>query len=147
MDFFPTDDLRTDEITLLLDHIEPGDPAKQWVPAYCFYICDTQGEKMGVCDLRIGHNENTYYGGNIGYTIWPGYRGHHYAAKACRLLLRLARRHGMEQLYITCSPENAASRRTCEAAGGTLVEVAVLPPHNEMYKEGDREKCIYRFVL
>lgn len=147
MEFFDTADLQTEELTLLLDHTAPGDPAKQWVPAYCFYICDPQGTKMGVCDLRVGHNENTYYGGNIGYTVWPEYRGHHYAGKACKLLFRLARRHGMERLIITCDPENAASRRTCLYAGGLLKEIAELPPHNEMYRQGDRRKCIFEFAL
>lgn len=147
MHFYPTEDLKSEELTLLLDHIQPGDPEKQWVPAYCFYICSPQGEKMGVCDLRVGHNENTYYGGNIGYSIWPDYRGHHYAAKACRLLFRLAKRHGMEYLYITCNPNNIASRRTCEAAGGVLLEIADLPSHNDLYKEGDRQECIYQFTL
>lgn len=147
MEFYATEDLRTDELHLLLDHIEPENPEKQWVPAYCFYICSPQGVKMGVCDLRVGHNENTYYGGNIGYAVWPEYRGHHYAAKACRLLFALARKHDLKQLYITCSPENVASRRTCERVGGVLVEIAELPPENEMFEEGERTKCIYRVEL
>lgn len=40
---------------------------------------------MGYCDLRIGYNDNLYYGGHIGYGINEEYRGHHYDAKACEL--------------------------------------------------------------
>ena len=97
--------------------------------------------------MRIGHNDNTYYGGNIGYTVFPPYRGKHYAAKACKLLFELARMHGMEYLYISCDPDNVASRKTCEYAGGEFVETAILPEENEMRKNGEIAKCIFRFVL
>ena len=71
--------------------------------------CDNNGTKIGVCDLRIGHNENTYYGGNIGYGIDEEYRGHHYAGKACLLLFELARKHEWDYVIITCNPDNFAS--------------------------------------
>ncbi len=102
---------------------------------------------MGVCDLRVGHNDNTYYGGNIGYTVFEEYRGHHYAAKACRLLFHLAKKHGMEHLTITCDPDNAPSYKTCEALGGKLLEVAALPTYNEMYALGKRQVRVYSFDL
>ena len=37
-----------------------------------------------------------------------------------RLLLPLARRHGLQTVWITCNPDNWASRRTCELAGAEL---------------------------
>ena len=98
-----------------------ADPAKSWLPAYHFAICDWNGVKMGGCDQRVGHNRNTYYGGNIGYHIAEPYRGRHYAGKACLLLFELARRHGLEYLVITCNPDNLPSRRTCEWLGGELL--------------------------
>ena len=45
------------------------------------------------------------------------------------------------------NPENTASRRTCEFAGGVLEGIVELPPDNDMYLEGERQKCIYRFSL
>jgi len=45
---------------------------KGWVPAYHFAICNPNGIKMGSCDLRIGHNDKLYYGGNIGYRVETG---------------------------------------------------------------------------
>lgn len=100
---------------------------------------------MGTCDLRIGHNEKVYYGGNIGYRVSEQYRGHHYAGKACLLLFELAKRHDMEYLIITCNPDNYASRKTCEYAGGVLEKIVELPEDNDMRDNGETEKCIYRF--
>ena len=85
------------EIQLVLTGKSEADPAKGWLPAWYFAICAPDGTRMGACVLRVGRNENTYYGGNIGYTVEPPYRGHHYAGKACRLLFGLARRQGLSR--------------------------------------------------
>lgn len=91
MDFYDVSDLRSDEIFLRLVRTCEAQPEKQWVPAYYFDICLLDGTAIGYCDLRIGHNEKLYVGGNIGCGIDEAYRGHHYAAKACELLFpRLA---------------------------------------------------------
>lgn len=145
--FLTTEGLQTEEIRLRLERETPGDPEKGWVPAYHFAICNLQGEKMGVCDLRLGHNELLYYGGNIGYRVEEPYRGHHYAAKACRLLFQLAGRHQMEYVIITCNPDNIPSRKTCEHLGGELLEIAELPPDNDMRRNGETHKCIFRFEV
>lgn len=148
MEFLDTAFLRNDEITLVLERTADADPVRKWVPAYFFNICDKQGRKMGVCDLRIGYCDGLYYGGHIGYTVFEEYRGSHYAAKACLLLFSLARRHGMDHLFITCSPDNQASRKTCEYLHGKLLEIAELPEDNDMrVMDGDTQKCIYRFEL
>lgn len=145
--FLNTDFLCDGEIRLALERTADGDPVKKWVPAYHFHICDMQGNKMGKCDLRIGHNELLYYGGNIGYSVDEPYRGHHYAGKACKLLFELARRHELGYVIITCAPENVASYKTCEYAGGVLLETAELPPENNMRQEGKTHVRIYRFDL
>lgn len=146
--FINTDFLKNGEICLLLEKTSDGDPEKDWVPAYHFAICNEKGTKVGACDLRIGHNDRLYYGGNIGYTVYEGYRGNHYAGKACLLLFELARKHGLQYLIITCDPDNYASRKTCEYAGGELLEIAELPGDNDMrLEDGKSEKCIYKFIL
>lgn len=149
MEFLDTGFLKNEEIVLRLDHtVDPADMDRpDWLPAYHFRICLPGGAEAGVCDLRIGHNESVYYGGNIGYRVHPPYRGHHYAGKACLLLFELARRHGLAYLYITCSPENVPSRKTCEFAGGRLEATVDLPPDNDMALEGEIRKCIYKFSL
>jgi uncharacterized protein len=145
--FYDTDDLRDQEIYLRLNRTCQADPRRKWLPAYYFDICLLGGEKIGYCDLRIGHNEKTYIGGNIGYGIDEAYRGNHYAAKACRLLFKLAKKHRMEYLIITCDPDNLPSVGTCKLAGGVFLEVADIPEDNEMYAEGKRTVNVYRFDM
>ncbi|MDY6016131.1 MAG: GNAT family N-acetyltransferase [Oscillospiraceae bacterium] len=148
MEFLETDFLEDGEIKLVLSQLDEGNPDKNWVPAYHFNICDKQNNKMGVCDLRIGYNDRLYYGGHIGYTVDKEYRGHHYAAKACKLLFSLAKRHDMEYLYITCNPDNSASRKTCEYLHGELLGIETLPADNDMRTEdGETEKCIFKFNI
>jgi len=132
---------------LVLEKTVDGDEEKGWVPAYHFAICNLEGTKMGICDLRVGHNDKLYFGGNIGYRVEETYRGHHYAGKACLLLLELAKKHEMGYLIITCNPDNYPSRKTCEYAGGELLEIVELPEDNDMRERGMTEKCIYRFEL
>ncbi len=148
MNFLDTSFLKTDELFLALDHTAEADPVRDWVPAYHFNICLPDGTRIGRCDLRIGHNRKLYYGGNIGYGIFPDYRGHHCAEKACRLLFELAKRHGLDYVVITCDPGNPASRRTCERLGGKLLEIAELPEDNDMRRDrGCTHACIFRFEL
>lgn len=147
MVFFPTEDLRDGEILLQLERTCEGQPEKEWVPAYYFGICLPDGTRIGQCDLRIGHNDKLYLGGNIGYGIDDAYRGHRYAAKACRLLFRQAKKHGLEYVIITCDPANRASARTCELAGGKYLETLPIPEDNDMYERGGREVMVYRFDL
>ena len=146
--FLPADGLTDGEIVLRLRETKDADPARGRVPAYLFDICLPNGTKVGACDLRVGHTQGLYYGGNIGYGIFPDYRGRHYAEKACRLLFELAKRHELGWLIITCSPDNPASRRTCERLGGELLEIAELPEDNDMRRDrGCTHACIYRFEL
>jgi predicted acetyltransferase len=146
--FFEPEKFKSDEIFLKLDKFTEAVPEKNWVDAYHFKIClVSDGTEVGNCDLRIGNTEKLFFGGNIGYGIDELYRGNYYAGKACLLLFKLAKLHNMEYLYITCNPENIASRRTCEYAGGILEIIVELPTDNDMYIRGDRKKCIYKFNL
>jgi len=117
------------------------------VPAYRFDL-RVGGEKAGTASLRVGTGAYLeLYAGHIGYGVEMPFRGKRYAARACMLLFGLARLHGMTTLWITCNPENVASRRTCELVGGELVDIVELPPETDMYKEGERQKCRYRVRL
>ncbi|MBN2002344.1 MAG: GNAT family N-acetyltransferase [Anaerolineae bacterium] len=104
-----------------------------------------QDVDAGAIHLRVGGARHiVMYAGHIAYHVTPEYRGHHYASRACRLLLPLARLHGLNPLWITCNPDNFASRRTCELAGAQFVEIVYLPEDTDMYQEGERQKCRYR---
>ena len=148
MQFFNTDFLESNEIKLVVNRLAEGNPEKNYVPAYHFNICDLNGNIMGYCDLRIGYNDNLYYGGHIGYGINEEYRGHHYAAKACKLLFKLAKMHGMDYLYITCNPNNLPSRKTLEYLQGDFLGIFELPIDNDMrINEGETHKCNFKFDI
>lgn len=137
------------ELELVLLQKHPGNANMSWVPSYRFVMTLTRsGRPVGRIELRVGNTHSILmYAGHIGYEVWPGYRGHHYAARACRLLFPLAKSHGLNPLWITCNPDNWASRRTCELAGGRLVEIVDLPEGIDMYGKGERRKCRYRIDL
>ena len=135
-------------IDLILSRKAEGNEAKGYLPAYHFNIClHLTKEVIGIIDIRIGSNFNTDFGGNIGYTINEPHRGQGYAAKACQLIKQVAIDHGMTSLKITCNPDNWASRRTCENAGLVLNGIVDLPEDNDMYLEGERQKCVYEWVM
>lgn len=142
-------ELADDDLELVLAGKCPADPSKGYVPAYKFEMrLAGNPEVIGNIDLRVG---GTYrlrmYGGHLAYGVKPDYRGRHYAARACRLLFPLARWHGVRELWVTCNPDNAASRRTCELAGAVFVETVDLPENIDMYHDGERQKCRYRIDL
>lgn len=145
--FYDTKDLDDGEIFLRLVTTSEGKKDKGWLPGYYFDICSKKGIKLGNCDLRIGHNNKTYIGGNIGYNVDKEHRGNNYAAKACRLLFKLARKHDLGYLYITCDPDNIASYKTCESLGGEFIEIRDIPKTNEMYALDKLEVKIYKFEL
>jgi len=145
-EFLDFDCLDDGEITLLLCEKARADEKKGYVPAYKYTIIK-DGFPAGKCDIRIGDNDNTWYGGHIGYEVFPAFRGRRYAAKACLLLKRVAAAHGMKRLYISCDPDNAASRKTAEYLGAKLVATVDLPETQEMYLLGDRKKCIYEWEI
>jgi predicted acetyltransferase len=147
--FHASSPLIDDDLVLVLREEYPGDPTRNYVPAYKFkMMVADQIEVIGHIELRIGNTESLVrYGGHFGYEVEPAYRGHHYAARACRLLLPLAKSHGLTTLWITCNPDNFTSRRTCELAGAIFVEIVDLPEDNDMYQRGERQKCRYRIDL
>ncbi len=147
MTFYPADDLKNDAICLRLERTCDARPEKGYLPAYYFGICLPDGTRVGHCELRVGHNDKTYIGGNIGYGIDERHRGRRYAAQACTLLFRQAQKHRMAYVIITCDLANHASRRTCELVGGRYLETVPIPEDNGMYLQGKRRVMIWRFDL
>jgi tagatose 1,6-diphosphate aldolase len=61
------------------------------------------------------------------------------------LLLPLARTLGIDPLWITCDPENVASRRSLEIAGAEFIEIVDVPEDCGIRKYGGKmRKCRYR---
>ncbi len=136
------------EIDLIIEKKVPAHLEKFAAPSYHFQIKKhLMPYEIGKIDIRIGYNENTFYGGNIGYEIYPPYRGHHYAAKACEIIKRIAKIHGMNYLYISCLPDNIASNKTCQLLGSRWLGRYVVPFYLEMYLMGVREINVYEWDL
>lgn len=138
--------------------LEPPDPSRGRVACYHFWMLLRHGPSgpaqvpplriAGGINLRVGVTRplELYYG-HVGYHVYPPARGQHYAERACRLLLPLARWHGMRTLWITCNPGNHASRRTCERLGARLEEIVPVPKNDPLHARGETEKCRYRIDL
>ncbi len=60
------------------------------------------------------------FGGHVGYTVRPSYRGRGVAKEMLRRVLRTPRAQEIGRLLLTCAPDNAASNRTIRANGGVL---------------------------
>jgi tagatose 1,6-diphosphate aldolase len=118
------------------------------VPTYHLRMVHAESaEVMGHIRLRIGSTPHVErYAGHIGYAVEPGFRGQHYAARSVRLLAPLAAAHGIDPLWITCDPENMASRRTLEIAGAELVEVVDVPEDCIIRQSGHPRKFRYRIA-
>ncbi|GAB2593264.1 GNAT family N-acetyltransferase [Spirosoma areae] len=127
----------------------PADPATDKVPDEHYAIVEKRsGQTVGGIRLRLSNRADILlYAGHIGYNVNEPYRGCNYAAYACFELKPLAASHGFTELWITCDPDNWASRRTCERIGAELIEIVDLPEDIDMYKDGERQKCRYRWVV
>ena len=147
-EFFPFDTIRGEEIDLLIERKVPGNVAENYVPAY-WYAINLSGTILTIgtidrsrCPGWLGYQDRAF-----GYAIDKKYRGNHYAAKACHLLKQVALAHGMHEIIITCNPDNIASNKTCIRLGAELLEVVDLPIDNDMYLEGEFQKCIYKWRI
>ncbi len=144
---YPEPGLPTDgQLSLVLVSFETPAASMWHLATYRFEICRaTGGQRLGHLNLRVEQGEQlTRYVGQVGYGVDLLHRGHHVAERACRLVLPLAVACGMDPLWITCGPDNPASRRTLERLGAELVEVVDVPDDYPMPPDAVRQKCRYR---
>jgi predicted acetyltransferase len=137
-------ELRDGDLVVVLDAYEMN-PLHR-VPTYRFLMKHAEnGELVGGIRLRVGSTPHVErYAGHIGYDVLPEHRGHHYASRSVELLVPLARRLGLDPLWITCDPENHASRRTLELVGARLIEIVDVPLDCAIRQAGHPRKCRYR---
>jgi len=99
------------------------------LPGYVLWIVDD--ELCGSIGLRWvpGSPElPPHVLGHIGYAVFPWKRRCGHATRALGLMLREARREGLEEVIITTDPDNVASQRVIEANGGRDPEAFVRGP-------------------
>ncbi len=138
------DRLTSGPVTLRISEKVPAGP--DGLPFY-FYDILTGGQPVGKISIRVGGNFHTYYNGNIGYEVDEPHRGHGYAQAACRMVLPVARYHGMTALYLTCAEGNIASRRTIEHLGAEFLETCPVPREYFAWREGMERQRIYRLAI
>lgn len=115
---------------------------------YYAILLHSTKQRVGTIDLRLKMNEDMYYYGHIGYGINPKFRGNHYSYEACKMVLKEAKQtYGLNEVYITCNPDNIASYKTLQKLNGELVEVVQVPKGHELYRRGDKMKCIFRYKI
>lgn len=132
------------EIDLTLSNEDVSDPECGIDDGYTFYIYRAKTrDYLGYVSLRLGESPALYYLGHIGYRIEAEYRGHGYAARACRLMLPLLQRLRLESVVITTNVENIPSRKTCLRLGCVLERIAPVPPEYRALCAGAAQKCRY----
>lgn len=130
---------------MTLEYLHTAEHPATRTPARYYRMVSPNGAHVGNINLRLDNSEAiTRYAGHIGYEVLPEHRGHRYAANAVRLMIPIAREHGIDPLWITCDPENTASRRTLELAGAKYVETVSVLYNNAIFLAGHPRKCRYR---
>ena len=138
-------DLIDGDLMLRLKEILPELPDNKQVLTYKFLMISIEKQVMGGINLRIGSTDDlVFYRGHVGFTVLPEFQGKHYEARSLKLVLPVAGQLGINPVWITCNPDNIASRRTCQFAGAEFIDIVRLPPKHYLYKRGEREKCRYR---
>jgi len=138
--------LADEEMEIICFSKNPAVPEKNWVPAYEFEIV-VSGERVGEISLLVGCTESVYYSGNVDYGIDEAHRGKNYAARALRLLAKVAQMHEMTKLLIATEASNSASNRVCEKIGAKLIATEPTPEWHDTYAEGWRQTNIYEWDL
>ncbi|MFG0249304.1 MAG: GNAT family N-acetyltransferase [Phycisphaeraceae bacterium JB051] len=141
----PPDDLAYGDVVLRCDRIVMALSDPRYAPYYHFHIHNEQGTELGHINFRVGDSEHiTLVAGHIGYAIHAEQRGHGYAAQACHAIRPWVRPF-YDEVWITCDPQNAASRRTIEKLDTRYVDTINIPEHEQQYQLGARQKCRYRW--
>lgn len=135
---------RDEEIALALSPEDVRDPELGIEDGYTFDIwLRRPRRRVGYVSLRLGESPALYYLGHIGYRIEEPFRGHGYAARACRLILPLMRDLQLRSVCITANPENTPSRKTCEKIGCELESITAVPAAYRALCAGAEYKCRY----
>ena len=129
--FLTFDNLEDDEIRLVArSHDEQEMEKENDAPRYRFSIVHIKDDiDIGVIYFAVDSSRRQYLRGHLSYGVSPAYAGHSYAAKACRLVKRVALAHGFDRLFIGAKDDNIASIRTIEKLGALPITAGDVPDH------------------
>lgn len=140
--------LQGEDITLRLAESGERDIGSGIEAGFSFDICPRgRSRAAGYVSFRLGESPELYYLGHIGYRVYEGFRGQHYAEKAVRRLIPVLRGMGLTSVVITTDVDNLPSRRTCEKLGCVLERVAPVPPRHQPACMMSKEKCRYILMI
>ncbi|AMC92637.1 acyl-CoA acyltransferase [Erysipelothrix larvae] len=136
-----------DDITLI-DVSDQYEVMNVFTRVFDIYV-DTLEKVVGRCEYRFEEGIDLEYYGNVGYVVYMPYRGHGYAQKACIELLRIIKRDypEIDDVYITCNPDNEASRKTILHLGAKYLYTVDVNSNHELYAFGEKQKEIYRITI
>ena len=136
------------DLELVLVNKTAQNPVKGHVPGYEFEMrLSGSTTVMGSIRLRIGSAISLRYPGHVGYEVKEKFRGNHYAARSCKLLLPLAHAHGLKALWLTVDPGNIPSIKTCEYLHARYIETIPVPEEHPMHDDGARYRRRYRLDI
>lgn len=131
--------------TLTLKLIETCVGDDKVIPFYYYDVyLNSTSSPIGKISIRIGHNEHSYFNGNVGYEIDEPFRGNGYAKIAVMMTYSVARFHGMTHLIISCGEDNHSSKRVINKLGGIHIETIAPPKNYVFYYDGIPKHSIYR---
>ncbi|EQB86200.1 hypothetical protein M918_15905 [Clostridium sp. BL8] len=143
--FLEFNDLKDDEIKLVLKSQDLPDYEKGILPRYGFSIIHiSDNTDIGAIYFAVDSTRRQYLRGHLSYGVSPDYSGHNYAMKACKLIKKVALAHGFKRLFIGSGYDNIASRKTIEKLGATLITINDVPD-DEIMKNLNTEK-IHMYV-
>jgi predicted acetyltransferase len=120
------------------------------ISVYHFSMVNSSSHvEMGGINIRAGYTENIVrFRGNVGFTVHEKYRGNHYSARSCRLLIPVFSILDLNPVWFTCNVDNIASRKNIERIGATYIETIMMPEgysHRHYYPEGARVKMRFKW--
>lgn len=105
-----------------------------YVPAITYLYTETERNIIvGIVNIRLALNDYLeQFGGHIGYSIHPDYRGFGYGHAQLKAALIQARELGLNRVLITCDDDNLASSKVIEAQGGVLENIVEHPDYGDI---------------
>ena len=96
-------------------------------------LCIRKADNKMVGCMQVHHVLNEQmknYTGHVGYSVRPSERRKGYATRMLKKAKDYLSSFGFSEIYVSCLPENEASRRTILANGGEYIETVYLEADN-----------------
>ena len=147
-EFKEFNDLTDGEIKLAARNHDQPDYDAGVLPRYAFSIIHIGDNKdIGVVYFAVDTTRRQYMRGHLSYAVSPNYRGHGYAAKACKLIKKVALAHGFARLYIGSGADNTASRKTIEKLGTSPITIDDIPDYKILAYLHEESIDMYVWIL